>query len=171
MGNYLISGLSSTGKSSISHELEKLGYKVYDTDVELGFYGNFETGQPVLHPDNPSREWFKHNGWIWDGDKLKQLLRAKSDVPVFICGGSRNERKFYGLFDAIFVLHIPDEVMRDRLTARGSSKINTPLFITRMIEYNQDAYRHASSIGATVVETTEPIEACVQKVLATIHER
>ncbi len=58
--------------------------------------------------------------------------------------------------------------MHERLTARGNSKHNTSLFRTRMIEYNQDASRHASSIDATLIDTTRPIETCIQDILGAI---
>jgi broad-specificity NMP kinase len=167
--NYLISGLPSTGKTSIGSSLNSLGYATLDTDSELGYYGVIDTGAAVTKPANASREWSKDHGWVWDGKKLHLALFSHGDKPLFVVGGSRDEHKYYGLFDKIFVLHIPDDVMRSRLEARGNNYVNTPLFIDRMVEFNQTAYQHAESINAVLIETTEPIDTCIEMILAAVH--
>jgi dephospho-CoA kinase len=166
----LLSGLQATGKTTIGNALSKRGFKVINADEELGHYANLQTGEPVQLPERADRAWFKINGWSWKADKLRQLLSANGGKPLIISGGSRNEQLFYELFDKIFVLHVSDATMRQRLEARGSSKINTELLITRMVEFNQQAYQHARDIGAVIIETEQPLETCIEQILSSIHE-
>jgi len=170
MHNYLISGLPGTGKTTIENELQKLGYEVINTDDAWGYCGDIEAETSVERPAIPTKEWFKTHGWIWNSQTVRPLLQAPRGKPLFICGGSRNESKFYDLFDKIFVLHIPDDVMRQRLLARNDPLTSSELHISRMIDYNKDTYDHARRIGGILVETTEPVDQCVQQILGVVHE-
>jgi broad-specificity NMP kinase len=170
MPGYLLSGLQTTGKTTIGNALAERGFEVINADKELGYYANLQTGEPVQLPKRADRAWFKVNGWSWKAGKLRQLLSANGGRSLIISGGSRNEQLFYELFDKIFVLHISDATMRQRLEARGTSKVNTDLLISRMVEFNQQTYQHARDIGAVVIETEQPLEACINQILSSIHE-
>jgi shikimate kinase len=170
MHNYLISGLPGTGKTTIEHELQKLSYEVINTDDSWGYFGDIEAETPVERPANPTKDWFKKHGWIWNSRNIRLLLEVSHKKPLFICSGSRNENKFYDLFDRVFVLHIPDDVMRQRLLARNDPLTSSELHISRMIAYNQDAYDHARRINGIVIETTKPLDQCVQRILDVVHE-
>ena len=48
MRNYLIEGVSGTGKTSVCKELQRRGYYAINGDTELAYQGDPETGkQPV----------------------------------------------------------------------------------------------------------------------------
>jgi hypothetical protein len=48
MRNYLIEGVSGTGKTSLCKELQRRGYYAINGDTELAYQGDPETGkQPV----------------------------------------------------------------------------------------------------------------------------
>lgn len=162
--------MPGTGKTTIEHELQKLGYDVINTDEEWGYYGNIETEAPVEHPVKPTAEWYKPNGYIWNSKTVRPLLSNHGDKPLFICGGSRNEAKFYDLFTKIFVLHISNELMRERLLARNDPNSSSELFMSRMVEYNKKTYEHARNIGGTIIETAQPLELSMQKILSAIND-
>jgi broad-specificity NMP kinase len=42
--NYLVEGVSGTGKSSVCDELQRRGYKAINGDKELAYQGDPETG-------------------------------------------------------------------------------------------------------------------------------
>jgi hypothetical protein len=48
MRNYLIEGVSSTGKTSVCKELQRRGYDAIHGDSELAYLGDPETGTPTL---------------------------------------------------------------------------------------------------------------------------
>jgi adenylate kinase family enzyme len=48
--NYLIEGVSGTGKTSVAEELQRCGYHVLHGDRELKYRGDPKTGEPVNEP-------------------------------------------------------------------------------------------------------------------------
>ena len=49
--NYLIEGLSCTGKTSVCDELQRRGYHAIHGDRELAYRGDPETGEPMKASD------------------------------------------------------------------------------------------------------------------------
>jgi broad-specificity NMP kinase len=47
MRNYLIEGVSGTGKTSVCKELQRRGYYAINGDTELAYQGDPETGKPT----------------------------------------------------------------------------------------------------------------------------
>lgn len=108
--NYLIEGVSGTGKSSVCRELRARGYHAVDGDNELAYQGDPETGEPTAG--------LTHEHHIWDVAKVAALL-ADRDAPVtFFCGGSRNFPRFIDRFDGVFVLDLDRDTLIQRLDAR-----------------------------------------------------
>lgn len=169
MPTYLLSGLPGTGKTTIQHELDKLGYDTIDTDEAWGYHGHIETEEPFEIPPDASRAWFKDHGWVWNSKIVRSILEQPHEKPLFICGGSRNEEQFYHYFSKIFSLHVPDEVMRQRLEARRGAEGTTPMFIDRMVKLNKGFYQRAAKKGSMVIETTHPLAECVDIILNEVN--
>ena len=64
--NYLIEGLSGTGKTSVCDELQRRGYHAIHGDRELAYQGDPETGEPT--------DGFAHDHHLWQLDKVKALV-------------------------------------------------------------------------------------------------
>ena len=92
--NYLIEGVSGTGKTSVYHELIKRGYRAIDGDREVAYQGDPEIGEPTKTKT--------HENHIWDVSRVVEITSDKEDDSVFFCGGSRNFHKFIDLFDKVF---------------------------------------------------------------------
>jgi broad-specificity NMP kinase len=60
--NYLVEGVSGTGKSSVCAELRNRGYRAIDGDKELAYRGNPETGERLNK--------LGHDTHIWDVEKV-----------------------------------------------------------------------------------------------------
>lgn len=52
--NYLIEGVSGTGKTSVAIELQRRGYHVIHDDRELVYQGDPRTGEAVYRPARAS---------------------------------------------------------------------------------------------------------------------
>ncbi len=111
MWNYLIEGVSGTGKTSVCKELRRRGFNAINGDTDLAYQGDPETGEPT--DDVPS-----HWHHIWNVDRVRALVADRSERYTFFCGGSRNFSKFQGLFDAVFVLEIDLDTLNRRLDQR-----------------------------------------------------
>ncbi|MCK1995324.1 AAA family ATPase [Peribacillus muralis] len=92
--NYLIEGVSGTGKTSVCKELQRRGYHAINGDRELAYQGDPETGTRT--------DGFTHEHHIWHVDKVKALVANLDEALTFFCGGSRNFSKFIVLFDGVF---------------------------------------------------------------------
>ncbi|HEX3081747.1 MAG TPA: AAA family ATPase [Candidatus Saccharimonadia bacterium] len=155
--NYLIDGSSGTGKSSVSRELRRRGYKTIEGDDELAYRGDPETGKPT---DLPGFEYH-----IWDVDKVRKIAANKDDGVVFFCGGSRNLSKFIDVFDKVFVLDADAETLRERLDRRTADDwdvndpVNTTEFVLRL-----HATKEALPEG-TIIDSTRPINEVVDAIL------
>ena len=58
--NYLIEGVSCTGKTTVCDELHRRGYHTVHGDRELAYWGNLRTGEPVDGRTDENRSW------LWD---------------------------------------------------------------------------------------------------------
>lgn len=108
--NYLIEGLSGTGKTSVCDELQRRGHRAVHGDRELAYVGDPETGEP--------RDVPAHEHHVWHVDQVRALVADKADPATFFCGGSRNSSTFIDLFDDVFVLVVDLATLNRRLDER-----------------------------------------------------
>jgi len=100
----LVTGMSGTGKSAALDELRKLGFEAVDTDV-----GGFT-------------EWSdRDGGYVWDEDRMAELLGPDREVPLYVSGTVSNQGRFYPQFDAVVLLSAPAEVLLGRLSGRSTN--------------------------------------------------
>ena len=155
--NYLIEGLSGTGKTSVCEELQRRGYRAVHGDRELAYRGDPETGEPT------DRSGHEHH--IWDVGKVKALVSNRDDAMTFFCGGSRNFAKFVDLFDAVFVLEVDLDTLNRRLDDRpdsewGGGRPTDRELIVHWYHTKQDVPQNGISIDATA-----PIAQVVDTIL------
>jgi adenylate kinase family enzyme len=109
--NYLIEGVSGTGKTAVAEELQRRGYHVIHGDRELKYRGDPKTGEPVTEPAHKSemdKAVWQQQHLLWDIDKVKSVVADRSKAISFFCGGSRNFDRFIDLLDGVFVLEVED---------------------------------------------------------------
>jgi gluconate kinase len=116
--NYLIEGVSSTGKTSVCEELQRRGYHCIHGDRDLAYWGDPNTGEPL---DSSA---YEH--WIWNIDKVRALVADQTHSASFFCGGSRNSHRLIDLFDEVFVLEVDLETLEKRLALRPEDEWGGP---------------------------------------------
>ncbi len=166
--NYLIEGVSGTGKTSVCHELRRRGYHAINGDRELAYRGDPKTGAPVdgLAGERvtDSVAW-GHAHHIWDADKVRSVVADRSNAISFFCGGSRNFSRFIDLFDGVFVLEIDLDTLNRRLAGRPEDE-----FGGRPGERELIARLHATKEdtpkGGVVIDATAPLERVVDEILS-----
>jgi hypothetical protein len=112
--NYLVEGVSGTGKTAVCNELRRRGFSAVDGDRELTYQGDPETGEPVTGITGPA----VHDHHLWDVRAVRAIAADDADQVTFFCGGSRNASSFLDVFDEVFVLTIDADTLERRLDAR-----------------------------------------------------
>jgi hypothetical protein len=108
--NFLIEGVSGTGKTAVCHELQRRGFHAVNGDRELAYQGDPRTGRPT---DSGG-----HESHIWDLDAVQALVADRTVPVTYLCGGSRNFSAFLGDLDGVFVLEVDAGTLVERLDRR-----------------------------------------------------
>ncbi len=158
MNNYLIEGLSGTGKTTVCQELKRRGYKTIEADDDFGFYGDPITGLPTKN---------KHQlNWIWDKKKVSEVLSNTKEV-VFVCGGAMNQDECMSYFKKVFTLSIDDQTLRDRLLNRTNNDFGKhPDDLARQLEWNNGTIEYAKQRGTILIDATKSVHAVVDEILS-----
>lgn len=157
--NYLVEGLSGTGKTTVAEELQRRGFQVVHGDRELAYQGDPQSGEPVSGA--------LHEHHIWSVQRVRELVENHDRTLTFFCGGSRNFHAFIDLFDEVFVLEVDLQTLRQRLDARTSEDWGAG----GAPEFARVARWHAT--GSDVPRNGIPIDATasIERVVDAILER
>lgn len=170
--NYLIEGVSGTGKTAVCQELRRRGYVAIHGDRELRYQGDPTTGEQtedVGHrlPTLLSPE-ISHAQNMWDVEKVRRLAANQDDEATFFCGGSRNFKQFIDLFDEIFILDVDVETLNERLDNRpdddwGKRKSEREL-ILRLHATKEDL-----PSSGIVIDATQTLVSVVDEILSHVR--
>ena len=155
--NYLIEGVSCTGKTSVCDELLRRGYHAIHGDRELAYQGDPKTGEPLVGS--------AHEHHIWDVDKVRALVADQSHAASFFCGGSRNWDRFINLFDGVFVLEVDLDTLNRRLAARPEGEWGVPASIGELNARLQHVTKEGIPKNAIIIDATAPISRVVDEIL------
>jgi hypothetical protein len=140
--NYLVDGLSGTGKSSVYEELLRRGFMAISTD----------------------RAWSHHETRMWDEQRAIGELEDQELDVLFVCGGSIGHARFLPYFTKVFNLRIDDETMRARLGARTEADWSLGQEgVELMLALNK---RDEKQPGAIDIDATQPLEQVVDELLS-----
>lgn len=155
--NYLIEGLSGTGKTSVCDELQRRGYQAIHGDRELAYRGDPATGEPT--------DDFGHEHHIWDVDKVRALVANHDEAVTFFCGSSRNFARFLDLFDAVFVLEIDLDTLNRRLDERPESEWGGGIPTERELIVRWHRTGEGIPANGISIDATVPIAQVVDAIL------
>ena len=160
--NFLVEGVSGTGKTTVCDELMRRGFHAIHGDRELAYQGDPLTGRPTAG--------VRHENHIWDEGQVRTLAARRDETAVFFCGGTRNFSRFLDVFDQIFVLHVDLDTLLSRLDSRdvndwGARPAERELVIT--------LHRSGESTPkvGTVIDAARPVVDVVDDILrlANVH--
>jgi hypothetical protein len=155
--NYLVEGVSGTGKTSVCGELRRRGYHAINGDTDLAYQGDPQTGAAV--------DGVGHETHIWDVAKVEALVADPSIAIAFFCGGSRNFPRFIHLFDQVFVLDVDLDTLNRRLATRPEGhwggRAEERALIARLHATKEDVPK-----DGVVIDATAPIATVVDEILS-----
>lgn len=154
--NYLVEGVSGTGKTSVCKELRRRGYQAINGDTDLAYQGDPETGEPT--------ETFSHWHHIWDVRKVRTLAADQAEPVTFFCGGSRNFATFLDVFDGVFVLDIDRDTLLRRLDRRPAGEFGATQAERDLVVHLHRTQEDVPPRGVRI-DATAPLEVVVDEIL------
>jgi broad-specificity NMP kinase len=164
---YLITGFPGTGKSAVSNELERRGYKSYNTDdiPEFSHFIDRKTKRHINKPANAPSNWNINHDWVWKPEKINEALNQNGDV--FICAITPAQVNYYGQFDKIFVLTLDEMTMKHRIATRTTNDYGkNPEELEHILRnYKKFGDGLAKSQNAILIDATQPLKEVVDDIL------
>jgi hypothetical protein len=154
--NYLVEGVSGTGKTSVCRELERRGFDAVHGDRELAYQGDPATGEAT--------DTALHEHHLWDVGRVRSLVEDQRRPVTFFCGGSRNVAAFIDLFDEVFVLDVDLDTLHRRLDLRApgewGAEPSERELVVRLHGTKEDIPR-----TGVVIDATRPLRDVVDEIL------
>ena len=156
MRNFLVEGVSATGKTSVCRELQRRGHHAINGDTDLAYQGDPLTGTPL--------DTAVHEHHIWYVDRVRAIAADRSEPATFFCGGSRNFARFIDVFDTVFVLEVDLDTLLRRLGERDDDEWGG-IPSERDLVVRLHATREDVPAQGVVIDATQPLAAVVDEIL------
>jgi hypothetical protein len=165
--NYLIEGVSGTGKTAVCTELQRRGYQAIHGDDELAYQGDPDTGLPADGLTHEHSAPFISEHHIWEVENVTALVAKQEEAITFFCGGSKNSAKYSALCDGVFVLAVDlDTSLRridERVALDPTDWGGTPE--EREITVRMYHTKAALPQNGTIIDATAPLARVVDEIL------
>jgi shikimate kinase len=170
MSLILITGTSTSGKSTIAKELTRQGYIAYDTEHDgISAYYNKVTGKFAANfGEMPERtpEWLNRHEWNMSIDRIKEFKQQGRNKLVFLCGGSSNADEVRALCDMVIWLHTDEATIRKRVNNPRDHDYGThPHELAAAIATAKKGEENYANYGAIVVDATRPLADVVKEII------
>lgn len=148
MKRLFLTGMSGTGKSTVTTRLAELGYKAVDLD-------------------EPAWSVYSEDGdWIWREDLVHQLLAEDDCDLLFVSGCPTNQVKFYPQFDQIILLSAPASVLIERLQTRTNNSYGKrPEELSEVLNYLDTVEPLLRQVADHEIDSSAPLEQVLSAVL------
>jgi len=163
-----VTGVTGSGKSSISKKLNELGNKAHDIEEIDGLFCVKDniTGQVIKNRNNRNLEEIKKGNWVCDVKKLQELIDTEQSELSFYCGTARNYEEVLPLFDKVILLVASEQVTRDRL----SSRVNRNYGKTKEVQdwimtWKEQWENEIKDKGAIIVDANKNLEEVAEEVI------
>lgn len=142
--------MSGTGKSTVLADLARRGFETVETDLEPWSTWSEEAG-----------------GYVWDEERVDELLRRERETTLFVSGTVSNQGRFYDRFDEIVLLSVPAEVLLDRIDSRTTNPFGKSGEERERILADLTEVEPLLRATCTVeLDATQPVEAVVARLAA-----
>lgn len=105
--------------------------------------------------------------WVWQEDRVRELLEQEADAPLFVSGCAQNMGGLYPLIDTIILLSAPRDTVLARLRSRTGDgygqTIEAQRTVIELIETVEPLLRASAHFE---IDTQKPISATVDEILA-----
>jgi len=155
----LITGVSGTGKSTVTAALAARGYRAVDADDP-------EFSELVHVPEETLTGLGSGTDWVWREDRIRDLLSGHDVGTLFVSGSSPNQGKFYAQFDHVVLLVAPPGLIADRLATRTTNDFGkNPEQLARALRIQQEVEPMLRRSADLELDTTAPLDDVVAAIL------
>ena len=167
---YLITGPSGSGKTALSTYLSGEGYTCIEADSTQGLcYFINRSGKPVPYPQGADAAWWSSHSYVWEIDRLRKLIATLQPAagPILLFGNAGNIDKAWELFEAVFYLDIPEDI----IVARSKSSEADHSFGQRveepeqLIRWAEPFKEKMAELGAVTIDATKPLKDVATSIL------
>ena len=146
----LLTGMSGTGKSTITQELVRRGYRAIDAD----------DGWTLPQPDGTLR---------WDESAVTHLLETDEGGVLFFAGCEENMVELLPRFDIVVLLSAPRDVIVQRIRTRTNNDFGKDAAeLQRILDDVDEIEPRLRAIADHEVDTTNSIHQVVASVLTLV---
>lgn len=171
MKRFYITGVSGTGKSSITEKLNEKGIPAIDIDSvkDLCHWINKETQERASWHPGIDNEWHEAHGWICDKDRLISMMDEHKDEPVVVAGVAANQNEFLDQFDSILILTCSPEVFIERINNRTNNEYGKhEVEQKRILNWHESYKKEMLDRGAIQIDAEKPLDEVVDEVIKII---
>jgi dephospho-CoA kinase len=161
MKRVLLTGISGTGKSTLTGALAARGYKAVDADTDQWSHWVAVSGPGIAGtPVRPDEDW------VWREDRIAALLAREDAAVLFVSGCAANMRPFLPQFDHIVLLSAPADVIAERLATRTTNDYGKqPDEVARVLDQIQTVEPLLRRAAGHEIDTSAPLDQVVATVL------
>ena len=165
--NFLIEGISGTGKTTVCDELLRRGYHALHGDRSLRpdvKDSNSEFRPAPRTSDSLEEAALRHNHAFWDEAKVLSQVNDCRMRWSFFCGGFRNHTELVQHFDGVFILEVDRQTLLRRLSNRPGDEFGGQRIEQMFI---LDLHKTKADMPKTgiVIDATAPIEKVVDNIV------
>ncbi len=166
MRRFLLTGISGVGKSTVTDELAKRGYKAVDADSDVFSEWVKVSGELAEAEGTPVEI---NRDWVWREDRISELLAAEDTEMLFVSGCAANMGKFLPQFDYVILLTAPADVIVTRLQTRTNNVYGRhPAELTRVLSLKDSVEPILRRVAGYELDTSAPLDEVVASVLCIV---
>jgi len=168
-----VTGISTSGKSTMAKELTSRGYEAHDLEhngISAWFHKERGTRDAEFgQVPERTKKWFDTHEWRVSMDWINNIAKKADTKPVFLCGGGANEKDIIALCDKVIWLKTDEETIRSRVNIPRDHTYGTrPHELAEAIEGNMRKEKEYEQMGAIMIDARRPLDEVVRNVIATI---
>jgi shikimate kinase len=161
MKRLLLTGMSGTGKSTVTTALAERGYTAIDLDCDTFS----EWVELIDASEHPGSSVEVGRDWMWRADRIDELLSTEDADVLFLSGCASNMGQFLPRFDHIILLRAPADVIVERLKRRTNNSYGKhPDEVARVLDLLQTVEPLLRRAATHEIDT----RACLDDVVATV---